>query len=230
MPITGGAPQECFDEFREHVAKLVQKIVPTRCPIRFTDQRARQRRTLSFVNAADDDAIPIDTTHGKVFLYVAQSLTVAEDEDSPANARFRLRTVQYWYKLFGSSPRVAKEAMARWEYAAVTPPSDSHCRHHIQFGRHESRAIEVPFGTGKLDLNRVHLPTGWVLIEEVFRFTIHELGMCPPCESEWPHVLQESETWEPFRDGPTVQGGLLGAPSGWSDHSRWAPGRLITVV
>lgn len=195
MPITGGTPHECFNEFREHVAGLVQKIVPTRCPIRFTDQLSRHRRTLSFVNAADNDAIPIDTSHGKVFLYVAQSLTVAEDKDVPASARYRLRTVQYWYKLYGSSPRLRKEeAVARWEYASVRAPNSSHCRHHIQFGRRESKGIEVPFGTGTLDLNRVHLPTGWVLIEEVFRFLIHELEMRPPCGPEWANVLHDSES------------------------------------
>jgi hypothetical protein len=42
-------------------------------------------------------------------------------------------------------------------------------------------------------LDDVHLPSGWVTMEEVIRFLIVELGMKPPCGASWPAVLEESE-------------------------------------
>jgi hypothetical protein len=47
--------------------------------------------------------------------------------------------------------------------------------------------------TRPLDLNRAHVPTGWVTIEEIIRFMIVDLGVKPPCRSRWPEVLVASE-------------------------------------
>ena len=44
-----------------------------------------------------------------------------------------------------------------------------------------------------MDLNRLHLPTGWITIEEVLRFLIEDLGMKPPCGDSWARRLAESE-------------------------------------
>ena len=44
-----------------------------------------------------------------------------------------------------------------------------------------------------LNLNEIHLPTGWVTIEEVIGFAITELEVKPPCGSRWPSVLKISE-------------------------------------
>lgn len=46
---------------------------------------------------------------------------------------------------------------------------------------------------GAIDLNKAHLPTGWVTIEEVIRFLIVALGVDPPCGQEWPKKLAESQ-------------------------------------
>ena len=48
-------------------------------------------------------------------------------------------------------------------------------------------------GNGTLDLNKAHLPTGWVTIEEVIRFLIVDLDVQPPCGDDWPAKLRVSE-------------------------------------
>jgi hypothetical protein len=53
----------------------------------------------------------------------------------------------------------------------------------------------IPLGeNGKesLDIEKFHLPTGWVLMEDVLRFLISELEVNPPCGDSWPEVLEES--------------------------------------
>ncbi len=52
----------------------------------------------------------------------------------------------------------------------------------------------VPLGDGHLDLDKAHVPTGWVTIEEVIRFLIVDLGVEPPCGSDWVQCVTKSET------------------------------------
>lgn len=190
MPITGPTPKACFAQFRTHVAQLVGQLVPTSCPMLLAIPPARpDSAVLSFKNQ-HHDTVPLDTNLGTVHLYLGQTLQ-AQKVDSG----YRLRTVAYYYKLFSETgtPASQAEPMFRWEYAVQQGPIAGPCRNHFQIGRVDGRALTPPLGAGKIDLNRVHLPTGWVLIEEVFRFLIHELEMKPPCGNEWPDVLHTSE-------------------------------------
>lgn len=66
-------------------------------------------------------------------------------------------------------------------------PRDGPARHHVQLPAY------LAAGTGQIDLDKVHLPTGWVTLEEVIRFLIAELGIEAPCGAAWPEVLSESE-------------------------------------
>lgn len=66
-------------------------------------------------------------------------------------------------------------------------PPDGPPRHHVQLPAY------LPAAGGRIDLDKVHLPTGWVTIEEVIRFLIVELGLKPPGGGGWPDVLATSE-------------------------------------
>jgi hypothetical protein len=44
-----------------------------------------------------------------------------------------------------------------------------------------------------LDLNRLHVPTGWVFLEAVIRFLIADFGVAPPCGTKWPGILADGE-------------------------------------
>jgi hypothetical protein len=155
-----------------------------RCP-RPAKNLPQDRRTLSFANAQHDDSVPIRTRLGTAYLYMSQKL-VAEQSDG----LYRLRTRAYAYKLYDACPTLDGDALVRWEYEPAPAGHDGPCRHHVQFGK---MVPAVRFGSGTFNMTRFHMPTGWVLMEEVFRFLICELGMEPPCEDEWPVVLQRSE-------------------------------------
>lgn len=98
---------------------------------------------------------------------------------------YRLRTVQYWYGIQESAD-LSEKALLRWEYVSDAP-KDGWCRHHVQ------APAEIEAAGGTLDLDKLHVPTGWVTIEEVIRFLIVDLGVLPPCGDEWPAKLAASE-------------------------------------
>jgi hypothetical protein len=74
-----------------------------------------------------------------------------------------------------------------WEYEQPGA-GDLWCRHHVQL------AGDVQTDEGhSLDLNRLHTPTGWVTVEEVIRYLIHELGV-QAANADWSRSLAESES------------------------------------
>jgi hypothetical protein len=76
----------------------------------------------------------------------------------------------------------------RWEYAgALRPERDDYCRHHIHIG------ASLPVNGQHMHLSKVHIPSGWTTIEELIRFVIKELRVQPPCGSDWPKRLADSE-------------------------------------
>lgn len=74
-----------------------------------------------------------------------------------------------------------------WQYSRKRDGDKTYCRHHLHV--HESKS-KLP--KASLDLNKAHLPTGWITIEEFLRFLIHELGAKTKC-ADWSNVLEKSE-------------------------------------
>jgi hypothetical protein len=55
-------------------------------------------------------------------------------------------------------------------------------------------------GADDIELKQVQIPTGWVTVEEVIRFLVHELGV--RCKARtWNKILLDSE--EKFREWTT---------------------------
>ncbi|MBI4601508.1 MAG: hypothetical protein HY721_06035 [Planctomycetes bacterium] len=124
--------------------------------------------------------VPLKASSGPLHFYLSQMLEAVEEK-----GEYRVRTHRYWYKLY-AKPGLREHAILRWEYdSELSPDQPRECRHHVQLAAH------LP-GIG-LDLNRAHVPTGWVPIEEVIRFLIVELGVKPPCGESWPEKLAASE-------------------------------------
>lgn len=200
MAITGRTPDDCFDRFVEHVGPLVSSMLPTKSPMRCPRPAKglpQDRRVLAFANSQYDDAVPLKTRFGTAYLYLMQELLAEQQADS----QYRLRTVAYAYKLFSESPTLEGDAVIRWEYVSAAFGHSGPCRHHVQFGK---MLPELPFGTGSFNLTRFHMPTGWVLMEEVFRFLVYEFDVKPPCGARWPDVLRDSE--KAFFQGFTDKG------------------------
>lgn len=101
-----------------------------------------------------------------------------------------LRTTSYRYALL---PEGHTEPLMRWEYVRSPANDAEYCRHHFQgpvrLGISDREGIEA-------NLQRRHLPTGWVTLEEVIRFWIVDLGV-PPLTDEWSQILRDS--YERFR-------------------------------
>ena len=174
MPITGRTAKECADTFREHIAGLLSKTISRTAHLDLFSSSGTY--TMSY-------QVDLDTKFGRLRLHVAQALRAV----GYGKGRCRLETSNYWYRLHRTSGN--GEALLRWEYdRSHKPENDKPPRHHA----HAPVEIDIG-GDVTMDLDKMHLPTGWVTIEEVIRFAITELGHRPPCGNEWPKVLAESE-------------------------------------
>jgi hypothetical protein len=96
-----------------------------------------------------------------------------------------LRTTNYRYALL---PDGHSEPLMRWEYVRTPADGAEYCRHHFQgplsLGISDREGVEA-------NLQRWHLPTGWVALEDVIRFCIVDLGV-PPLTDEWSQILSDS--------------------------------------
>jgi hypothetical protein len=177
--LVGRDPKDAFDKFRDHLGWLLNKTI--------TDAR------LSLIHVKNEDkaqvsfrqnSIPIAASvfANDLFLYIGQTLRVTQQADKT----WKLRTVEYRYRIQGS-PGLEDEDCLRWEYVAREIRDTGHCRHHLHLQG------EYTLGPRRtIPLARVHLPTGWVTIEEVIRFLITELDVRPK-EREWENLLRQSE-------------------------------------
>ncbi|MBC7793533.1 MAG: hypothetical protein H7Z43_07480 [Clostridia bacterium] len=120
-------------------------------------------------------AVKLKTKPENLFFSLSQNI-----EGKAAEGDYRLTKKTYGYRLLPSAV-ITDQALIRSEFEPM--PNDGPPAYHIQ-----SDAT-----AGKLDLNRLHVPTGRVMIEHVIRFLIVELGHKPPCGDEWPNVLEKSE-------------------------------------
>jgi hypothetical protein len=180
VPIIERTPQQCFDVFTDHLRELVAATVTRRYPLAGIVSAKGSRLSLSF-REVTPIAVPIETDYGRLFFYLGQAHEAVPHE----GGGYRLTTRQYWYRL-QHGPAVDSPAAIRWEYDRDTR-RDHHARHHAQ------SAAAMALGDRTLDLNKAHLPTGWVTIEEVIRFLVHDLGMRPPCGNDWCDRIIESE-------------------------------------
>ncbi len=175
MPIVERSPGDCFERFREYVAPLVAATLPTQTPVVVrVASDSDDRATLSFVQAP----VALATNVGVLHLDLVQLLGTERE----AKHKYRLHTLKYWYRLQETREG---DGLIRWEYNPGALPK---CRHHIQLA-----SARLPVADGELDLNRLHLPTGWVTIEEVIRFLITDMAVKPPCGDEWQNRLKGGE-------------------------------------
>lgn len=180
MPILERRPDKCFDRFRDHVSGLVSAILNPAAPLRLDG--SGNKRKLSFQQGGPT-TIPLQTRFGRLHFYLGQSLQAV-----PTGTKYRLRTVDYWYRL-QERPGLTEKALIRWEYkSALRASRPLQCRNHIQI----QTQLALTSGNS-LDLNKLHIPTNWVTIEEIMRFLIADLGVNPQCGIDWPNRLKKSE-------------------------------------
>jgi hypothetical protein len=198
MPIRGRTPKECFDQFGDHVRALVSKVLGGEHHVTISQGADPLQRDMQ-LGSRGMDYVSLATRgepgegDGVVYFSLAQDLSVFKIEDG----RYQLKTRQYWYKVFDVQPNLDDEPLFRWEYQSEVPIGKQWCRHHFQIGKISDdgkprRAITLKLGNAVIDLNRVHTPTGFMLMEYVFRFLFTELRVVSPAV-DWEGQLAASE-------------------------------------
>jgi hypothetical protein len=182
MPIRERTARACVDVFVDHISELVAATIPTNnTPFHSWRDDNDDFAIVGFRRGAPA-SVPLETRFGRLHFYLSQAVDAAWEQEKHA---FRLRTLRYWYRL-QTDPDPRSQALVRWEYDRRVEKT-RHSRHHVQL------PASLPAPDGELDLNKLHLPTGWVTIEAVIRFLIVDLGVHPPCGNDWADRVHASE-------------------------------------
>lgn len=183
MPIVDREPKRVFSRFEEHIEETVRSVLPMPGGMKLGMwiPGEKHKASLSFVRGGAGLAapVPLDTNVGRLYLSLEQDLVAERTGRS-----FRLRTARYSYR-FSDSDQGRAKALIRWEYNGDLGDEDP-CRSHAHF------ATAISLGDSALLLDKLHVPTGWVLIEHLLRFVFKDLEVTAKTE-KWPQVLRESE-------------------------------------
>lgn len=185
----GDSPQQAFQEFREHLNRLLHTTI-TDASLQLLGTERRDRAFLEF-RQGELDEIRCAKVGGGYYLFLGQ---VLEAEETRVNdvQKYRLRTLSYAYRIT-EGPTLDCGWLFRWEYDSPKIKRGTQPRHHIHVNA-DVRCFRDRF---KLNCSELHLPSGWIAIEEVIRFLINELHLDPKSE-EWDRHLRDSE--EKFRE------------------------------
>lgn len=184
MAITGRKAQECFDQFTEHLRPVIAATLGDAHYLHF--QRDGSSSGALTLGPQSANGIWL-TGKGGRFLFSLRQMIAAFPN---ADRQWQLTTTEYSYAIYERDDELA-DSLLRWDYKAKPPPDKQWCRHHIQIGRRSQKAVELSFNDATLDLNRLHMPTAFVLIEDVLRFLLTDLEV-PPARSDWNSVLNGS--------------------------------------
>lgn len=209
MPIEGRTAGACFEQYRGHIGPLIATTLTDKHIVNLPRLRGRPNARPMYLGHDQIKAVALESsTHGRIHLQLSQELEAVENEDG----KFLLKTLRYWYKVLWGAPKYTDEPLFRWEFVKIPEPGERWCRSHFQVGKvaggddgKQPKAISVPLGDGQADLNRLHVPTGYVLLEYVIRFLITDLGIAPPCGADkWEAALERSEAtfFEKFSPKP----------------------------
>lgn len=135
---------------------------------------------ISFRQAGQVIEAPLKTDYGPLRLSLGQICASAPTD----GVGHRLYTLKYAYYIYLAEAE--KRPILRWEYTRKWPTGDSRwCRHHLQ------GPINLPMGEPPTSLDALHLPTGYVCVEDIIRFCICDLG-APSKSENWHDLLEES--------------------------------------
>jgi len=180
VAIEGDTLAEAVERFREHLNGLLARTVTQARVVALAHRSPRRAPlfvTLALRHGGGAIEAPLRTRYGPMCLYLGQRC-----ESVQRGRRHRLVTAAYRYTLRGETQEAP---LLRWEYERHWPdPGARWCRHHLQGD------VPLPLGAG-VSLNALHLPTGFVTVEEVLRFCIVDLGVAP-LAADWHERLEQS--------------------------------------
>ena len=180
MALVAKTPREAFHIFRDHINHTLNTVL-TDYRLQLDILNKKQGPAFLHFKSRNNEriAVPISSPW---YLYLGQVLQTAPERNS-----YRLLTVQYAYRVQRTSP-ISDEADVRFEYLSprLAATDNQYCSNHVQFHR-DYQDVRDGFSPNKL-----HIPTGWVTIENVIRFLIADLDVKPRI-STWDEELRKSE-------------------------------------
>lgn len=176
------SPTEVYKQFREHLGRLLNQTL-VHAPLSLAFQGATGA-VVGFRKGERPVCVPVGSKG--YHLYIGQTLAVVND-----GGKVRLRTLAYAYRIT-EGPSFDDTCIFRWEYESAETKSSLYPRHHL----HIPTTIKC-FGDKHLDALKLHIPSGWITVEEVIRFLIYELKVKPKSE-KWDDLLRASE--QKFRE------------------------------
>jgi hypothetical protein len=188
MPgLTGRNPDEVFGKFTTHLARLLNRTI-TDAPLSYLMVSEKENRAyISFRHHDAQVAAPL-FSHD-LFLFLGQVVTVIQEGES-----WRLKTLQYRYWIQGDDNANTDSWFFRFEYISPKMRPMMNPRHHMHL------PCTLRCGQNDIELRQLHIPTGWVTVEEIVRFLVNEVGV--RCKARtWDKILLQSE--ELFREWTT---------------------------
>lgn len=180
MPLVARTPREAFHTFQDHLNRTLNKVL-THYRLEFTVRHVKQERTFLHFRDNKRQATAVPLSPSPWYLYLGQELQAV-----PSGSEYILRILQYAYRI-QLTPSLQDEAEVRFEYVSrEIDPSARWCRHHVQFHRDHQNVRD------NFSPNKLHIPTGWVTVEDVIRFLLTDLGV-PPLAGQWEEELLKSE-------------------------------------
>lgn len=172
----GESPKEIFRKFLDHLNELLHHTI-TQAPL--VQLISGSRTSFEFRQSGDSIAVPVGRGY---YLFLSQTLEARKMKAK----EYRLQTLAYAYRV-GFGPRRNDEWFVRWEYNSREHIPDAlHPRHHCHI------SATATCGGKEFSLEKLHIASGWVTIEEIIRFVIHELRVKPKSR-DWDARLQDSE-------------------------------------
>lgn len=137
---------------------------------------------ITFRPGGNSGPVSIRTAYGELEFGVGQFCEGVRRDDG----QYQLRTLSYRYTI--GKPGES-EPLFRWEYVRSPEEGKHYARHHFQSP--QPTGLERD---GRATLyQELHLPTGWVAIEEVIRFCLNDLSATTRLKpEEWHRLLTDS--------------------------------------
>lgn len=182
MPIEGKSLEAVSRQFCNQLNHLLSKTISQQ---RLVTIRLKERLNIAFRRDGYAKPVKLRTRFGEMEFFVGLLCSA----DKIRERHFKLYISEYRYTLgFANS----SEPIWRWEYHRQwTGQDDRWCRHHVQG--------DIPISQINLSLNDLHLPSGYVTIEDIIRFCIVDLR-AKPLSPNWHDILEES--YQNFKHEP----------------------------
>lgn len=181
MSLSSRTPQEAFRTLQDHFNGTLNKTLTRYRLELFRSPFMQDQASLTFFDRRSTPvAVPLFPSSWYLFLGI-ELKAVSEGR------RYQLQVLRYAYRV-QRTPSLQDEAEIRFEYVSrALAPRGQWSRQHVQLHR-DYENVRPGFAP-----NRLHIPTGGVVLEDVIRFVIADLGV-PPLTDQWEEELRRSAT------------------------------------